>query len=301
MKRFMLPVVVLTLLTGCSKSENGELDTVRERIPIQLNSGIREVTTRAAINTDDEFAASIVGWETDGTIDYSTKFSWSNETTITASTSIPGNTVTLIPTRYYAANDNVKTYIKGWHPVGTPSNGRVTFNNTDGTIDAMISSAINGSKKDSDNKNLVFEHPTTQIKFEVQAGTGLEAGTTIKSISIQEAQLPIGFDLTDNSVIYDNNPIELTVPGISEVEITTDPVAIGEPIMIKPFDNQTMTVNVETSTASFKNVTVTIDDDTKFLPGKAYTVTLTFQQKEILLKAAVTAWNDSGTGAATIE
>ena len=62
-----------------------------------------------------------------------------------------------------------------------------------------------------------------------------------------------------------------------------------------------MTVNVETSTASFKNVTVTIDDDTKFLPGKAYTVTLTFQQKEILLKAAVTAWNDSGTGAATIE
>lgn len=297
----MLPLAAIVLLSGCSKSDEGGAGMQGDPVAIRLNSGIMEVATKAAVDAGSSFTASVAGWETEGTVDYTTsERRWYNTATITATTAVPGSAVTLNPARYYHANDNIKTYMKGWYPAGEPTDGVVTFENTDGTVDPMITAAVSGSKTDAGSKNLVFNHPTTQIKFEVVAGTGLASDTKVRSISIHNAQLPTGFDLSDNSLSY-ASAATLSVPHLSETAITATATAVGAPVMIKPFAGRTMTLDVTTSHASFSNVTATIDEDTDFQPGKAYTITLTFSQKEIVLTATVTAWDNTGSGSATIE
>lgn len=296
----MIPAAFLMLLAGCSKNENAGGDTQEGPVPVRLNSGILEVTTRSVVDAGSTFTASVAGWETEGTVDYAAPAAWTNTPTITASTSTPGSAVTLSPARYYNADDNVKTYIKGWHPAGTLSDGKVTFENTDGTVDAMITEAVVGSKVDAEGKNLVFGHLTTQLKFMVKTGEGVAEGTTIRSITIKDAELPAGFDLTDNGVTY-KSAADLFVPNLTETAIPTTAASVGDPVMIKPFSGNTVRLDIQTSEASFTDVTATIDDDANFLPGKAYTITLTFQQKEVELTATVTAWDNTGTGSATIE
>lgn len=300
MKRFIIPAALLVLLAGCAKTEG---DTPESRIPIRLTSGMTEVATKAAIHTGDEFTAAIAGWETNGTVDYAAIPSWNSRAVISASASAAGNAVTLDPAQYYAADDDVKTYIKGWHPAEAPGNDALVHfaKNDDGSIDPMITAPVQGSKTDSDSKSLIFEHPTTQIRFEVEAGSGLDPQTKIRSITVKNVQLPTGLNLADNSVIYTDTPADLPIPGISEAEITPTAIPAGQPVMIKPLDTNTLTLDVTTSAASFTGITATIHGDTKLVPGKAYTITLTFQQKEVLLKASVTDWNTSGTGSGTIE
>ena len=76
--------------------------------------------------------------------------------------------------------------------------------------------------------------------------------------------------------------------------------AAGSPLMIVPPSGNTVTLKVTTSVAEFDNIEATIDTDTKFEAGKAYTVTLTFGQKNIELSATLDEWT-SGTGSGTVE
>ena len=55
-----------------------------------------------------------------------------------------------------------------------------------------------------------------------------------------------------------------------------------------------------TSGTEFDNIVATIDTDTKFEAGKAYTITLTFSQKNIELSATLAEWSP-GTGSGTVE
>ena len=61
-----------------------------------------------------------------------------------------------------------------------------------------------------------------------------------------------------------------------------------------------MFLDVRTSAAFYENVQVIIDEDADFQPGKAYTITLTFTQEDISLKASVTEWTH-GTGSGIVE
>lgn len=66
----------------------------------------------------------------------------------------------------------------------------------------------------------------------------------------------------------------LDVPGIpADKEISTTAAVVGEPVMIRPMSGNTVTLRIETSSATFERVTATIDDDTNFVEGKAYTIT----------------------------
>ena len=55
-----------------------------------------------------------------------------------------------------------------------------------------------------------------------------------------------------------------------------------------------------TSVAEFDNIEATIDTDEKFQAGKAYTITLTFGQKNIELSATLAEWS-AGTGSGLVE
>ena len=300
MKKTITPTLAIILLAGCTE-DNGRpgIEPGQDGL-VPITTRTVSATTKAPVNTGDGFTAGIAGWESDATADYTAVPTWYNTAEITASTSPAG--ITLNPTRTYHADPSVKTYMAAWHPAGEPADGLVTFANTDGQVDAMTAAPVSGSARDYEGKTLAFSHPTTQIKFLVVADASLDAGTRIESITIKQAQLPVGFDLSSGTpaVTY-AAAADLPVPAITPAEITATAAQAGAPVMIKPLAGNQMTLDVTTSEAHFANVVATIDDDTDFQPGKAYAITLTFRQADILLKATVTPWDYSGQGSGIIE
>lgn len=304
MKRIILSLLISAALAGCSKSGNepGNPETAGDKTPIVLSAGIPTATvtpdSRASVETGTQFTAGAAGWETAGTAVYSDAETWYTTASVTASTT--AQPVTLAAPQVYHANDNIKTYMKAWYPAGAPAGGKVTFSNTDGTVDALLAGEVAGSKRDNTGKVLQFAHKTTQLKFKAVADASLAAGTTVDKITVLNAQLPTGFDLAADAVTY-AQAAPLTVPGLdTPVEITTTAADAGAPVMIKPMTGNIVTLRIETSAATFDNVVATIADDTDFKEGKAYTITLTFKQQSLNLTATVAEWTQ-GSGSAEVE
>lgn len=305
MKRTIISILALSALVGCSKSgdEPGNQGTASDKTPIVLSAGVPTVSatprSRAVIENGKGtvFTAGVAGWETAGAVDY-TADAWYTTADITAS--MTAQPVALAAPQVYHADDNIKTYMKAWYPVGAPAKGKVTFSNPDGTVDALLAGEVVGSKNDNTGKVLNFAHKTTQLKFKVVADVSLAAGTTVNKITVLNAELPNGFDLTDGTATY-GQPAPLDVPGLTTpVEITATATDAGQPVMIKPMTGNTVSLDIETSTATFNGVTAIIDDDTDFKEGKAYTITLTFKQQSLSLTATVAEW-ETGTGSADVE
>lgn len=301
MKQTIISLLVLAALVGCSKSENEDIHPAGN-VPITLNAGMPTAAiksgSRAVIETGNKFTAGVAGWETDGTVDYLLSENWYTTAEITADpTEQPVN---LKEPQVYNANDDIKTYMKAWHPAGKPSNGMVTFDNTDGTVDALFAKAAVGSKQDNTGKILQFKHKTTQLKFKVVADASLDTETTVKGITVLDVELPTGFDLANDALTHAAKG-NLNVPGISGNEVITGTAAaVGAPVMIKPLSGNTVKLKIQTSAATFDEVVATIDGDTDFVEGKAYTITLTFKQQAVDLTATVDEWI-SGSGSAEVE
>nr|WP_308661238.1 fimbrillin family protein [uncultured Alistipes sp.] len=301
MKRTIISMLALAALAGCSKSESGNA-SFGDDVPVTLSAGIATGSiapdSRAVVETGAAFTAGVAGWETSGVPAYGSAAEWYTTADITASTDV--KSAVLKDPQTYDANNGVKTYMKAWQPAGAPANGAVTFSNTDGTVDVLLAGPISGSKNDNTGKVLHFAHKSTQLKFKVVADASLAAGTTIRKISVLNAELPTGIDLTADAVTY-AAVATLDVPGIpADKEISTTAAVVGEPVMIRPMRGNTVTLRIETSSATFERVTATIDDDTNFVEGKAYTITLTFKQQSLSLTATVAEWT-RGSGSAEVE
>lgn len=323
MKKIILSMLALAALAGCSKSEedsqggNGGPDGL---VPIRLGSGVAMVT-KAVLGTEGEpFTAGIAGWENTATEDYAGNPTWSTtiQTTVAApvaptepegdATGAQGADVTWTDQKYYNADENTTTYMKAWYPAGThdeTTKTTVTFENTDASVDVLLAPVVSGTKltKDAPDKVLAFAHQTAQINFKVQAGAGLDGSTILRSITIRDAQLPTGFDLTQtgaDAVTY-ATAADLAVPGITEDAVTIGETAeaAGSPVMIKPITGKTFSIDVVTSNATYSNQTVTVTSE-NIEAGTAYEVTLTFSQGGIKLKATVAPWK-SETGSADIK
>lgn len=290
------------LLSGCSKNESGN-PSDGGRAAIRLGSGVATVS-KAPVTEGTSFTAGIAGWENSATETYAAAPLW-NTTIQTTANAEDGQNVTWNKQQYYNADEGTTTYMKAWHPAGTLSGTSVTFENTDGNVDALLAPVVSGTKltKDADDKVLAFAHRTAQINFKVQAGAGLAENTTLRSIKIKDAQLPTGFDLTKeiaDAVTY-AEAADLTVPGITADAITIAETATsaGSAVMIKPITGNTFSIDVETSNATYTGQKVTVNG-TNVEAGTAYDVTLTFGQGGITLKATVTAWKTE-TGSAAIQ
>lgn len=306
MNRLIIGLLALSGLVACSnENKTNTGSNTDEDVFIRLSAGMPSATanpdSKAVISGNATFTASVAGWEAlAGEEDYSASPTW--EASI-ADIQAEANqqSVALNPSQVYNADDDIKTYMKAWYPTGNVEAGKVAFANTDGTVDALLAGAVSGSKWDNEGKVLQFTHPATQIKFIVKEGSGLAANTTIERITIIDAELPTGFDLTSDVVTYAAKA-NLDIPGIDGslvIGTTETGDRAGEPVMIRPMSGNTLALEVETSTATF-DVTATIDGDADFVAGKAYTITLTFMQSDIELSATVTPWTE-GTGSGQVE
>lgn len=290
-------------LCACSKSESGEQLSGGDAIRLSAGLPSASVQSKAAINSGDKFTPAVAGWESTAAASYTAAPTW-NTTTSEITASATAQEVELTAPQVYNANGAVKTYMKAWYPQGTLSSGTVTFTTNDsykgdGTDDVLLAGEVSGSKSDRENKVLAFEHLATQLKFVVKAGTGLAEGTKLTKIELKGVDLPSGINLATNALLTSSKNA-LSVPDIDGNLVIGTTAAgddAGSPLMIAPPTGKTVTLKVTTSAAEFENIVATIDNDDKFQAGKAYTITLTFDQKNIELSATLAEWSDgAGTG-----
>lgn len=300
-------LLVAASLCACSKSESGEQLPGGEAA-IRLSAGLlsASVQSKAPINSGDTFTPAVAGWESTATASYTAQPTW-NTTTSEITASATAQAVTLAAGQVYNADRTIKTYMKAWYPQGGLNNGMVSFVGDpkyadDGTVDVLLSGEVSGSKSDRENKVLAFEHLATQLKFVVKAGTGLAEGTKLTKIELKNVEVPSGINLTTDALLSSSKSV-LAVPGIDGnlvIGTTETGDAAGKPLMIVPPSGNTVTLKVTTSVAEFDNIEATIDTDEKFQAGKAYTITLTFGQKNIELSATLAEWS-AGTGSGLVE
>lgn len=311
------------LLSGCSKSEHeegsGPVPGDGQSVAIRLSSGIgspSKAGTKAPVTADA--TVQIEGWESSTAPDYTkTTSDWQSTAEVKVLTQEEidadetANDITLSPVQYYNADGNTKTFIRGWYPQVASSNGTVTFTNTDdGTVDVLLSNEVSGDKNAEVGQALVFDHVTAQLIFKVVKGEGLAAGTRIKTIKVKNAAVPASITLgnvtdgADATVVNYTDKSELDVPNITVAEIGQTAETAGDPLMVKPVDNNTtVTLYIETVKEDGTTTAATYDDvalttsDGKLTRGSAYTVTLTFKQAGISLEANITPWTEaSGEG-----
>lgn len=300
------------LLASCSKNVteegNGPVPGDGQPVAIHLSSGIgdaAEAGSKAPVTAEAPATVQIEGWESStGAADYAAATSkW--QSTASVSVSETAAAITLSPVQYYNADENIKTYIKGWYPQVASANGEVTFTNTDGTVDVLYATEVSGDKNTVVDQPLVFNHKSAQLVFKVIKGEGLAAGTKIKTIKVKNTAIPTSLTLSTNTVNY-TDMAELEVPGVTVAEIGETAAVAGNPLMVKPVDdNATVTLYIETTTDDGTTVAATYDDvalttsDGKLTEGSAYTVTLTFKQVGISLEANITPWTEA-TGEGTV-
>lgn len=293
MKKIYFAILAVAALASCSKENVQEVNSNE----IKLHGAVNIVSTKAVVGTSDNFTASVAAWEGNATPDYTTAAKW--QTTSAISGGASNATLTLATTQYYNADNGIKSYVKAWYPVGTPSTGVVTISNTTGDVDVMYAAEISGSKLTNITAPLTFNHLTTQLKFEAVADATLAAGTTLSSIKVKSVQIPTSLSLATEA-LGAAAEADYIVQGISANVIGSTAAAVGNPFMILPRTVTGLVLDVVTSTGTFNDVRVTIDTDTNLLAGKAYTITLTFKQGGISLTTSVTPWT-SGIGTGEVE
>lgn len=315
MKRDMTRYTILAMALGAVLSACAEKEPAQpaQGPAIELGAGMAVPATvpesaasalaktggsRGAVNDGDLFTAAVAGWETSGTPDYATPCTWLSTFTAAAAESQP---VTLAPKRYYNGSAEVKTAMKAWTPAGTLGpDGQVSFGGpNDGQTDVMLSGAISGSSEIRPG-DLCFSHCLTQIRFRIVAEQTLTVPPTLTSITVHGVQLPAGLDLTADEVTY-APAADFPLRGIEagKTPFGTEAQSVGAALLLRPFEGNTLTVDVVTSLGFHGSVRATIDADAHFMPGKAYTITLTYtggDPRSLGATVSVAPWQDAQGG-----
>lgn len=296
----MLAIASISVLSSCS-SESDVIDEVTggDQVEIKLNAGVIGVETKAPITGADTFTPSIVGWnEKDQPSVAATAPAWTTTPTAAIAGNASSTPIALTDKQYYDAGNVKHTYIRGYFPVGTASNGAVSFTNTTGDQDVMMTPIVDaGTRTTATAAELTFSHKLSQLNFKVKKDASLQGAVTLTSITIKNAELPTGFDITTGTITY-ATATDLPIPGISAPTIRDTEAGAGSPVMIKPLESTELSLDIVTSQGTFNNIkaTVTAIDANG---GTSYTITLTFKQKDITTTAAVTDWT-TATGAGDV-
>lgn len=312
MKTFIFSALALGMLASCANTDVEGVVENGEPVAIQLSAGVEATTvlTRAAIEQDAKFKATVLGWEGNNITDFGVNPTWTAVSSdINVSKNVTSNitltdAVDASKAEYYKA-DGTKTYMKAFYVDGespkaqSPNAWIYDLTKKDGSLDILIADAINGDKNTSAG-SFEFKHPLTKLIFQVKAGDGLADNVTLNSIKVKGMSVPEKINLGTSKVEFGENPTDLSITaGTTIPSSTTDAAIVGNPIMVKPI-NQSFTIDVVTSVKTYKNVNVTLKTVTGHEDGAgvAYVITLTIKD-QISTSASVADWAD-GEGAGTV-
>lgn len=293
MKKFILMTMAATLMAGCSNDEeNGCISPPSEDpVEIKVSAGVSGIQTKAPVNTGQSVTANFVASVNGG--DYSAAL-WNATGTFTAS-STASAAFSLSPAQYYPV-DGSTIHIKGYYPQGTLSGNTVTFSETDGSSDVMISGEASGNKTTSGALAFTFNHLLTQLQFTFKAGAGFPAtGRTVTSITLKNQQTPASLNIKDGTVSY--NPVGDGITLTGTYAISADPGTTATVYPMVKSGATSVVMDIVAGGVTYPNVTVSLNTET----GKAHNIILTFTPKGITASAIITPWITGGTGSSVVQ
>lgn len=297
---WMYAAFLAVVMSGCSSSEEGDLQTSEIRVGATVSGAI----TKAPVVTGDTFTAAITAFEgTQVPASWTAAFAWQNSITLIAAETAAGTSVPLNVSKVYPATGNV--YMAAWHPEIVSVSGVVTFQQT-GTEDVMYGGIVSGSKSVPAGA-FSFTHALTQLNFQVQASDGYLTANPDKKITkieVLSASYPKTMTIADGIVTY-ATAAALPVPGITSTQLTKDVTKVGEPFMIQALNGVKVKVTYEGGTAS-PDISI-MDASTKeglnALAGNSHLITLSFLKTgEIAIEgtATVAPWQVGASGNGTV-
>ena len=297
---WMYAAFLAVVMSGCSSSEEGDLQTSEIRVGATVSGAI----TKAPVVTGDAFTAAITAFEgTNEPASWTAAPAWQNSITLVAAETAAGTSVPLNVSKVYPATGNV--YMVAWHPEIASVSGVVTFQQT-GTEDVMYGGIVSGSKSVPAGA-FSFTHALTQLNFQVQASDGYLTANPDKKITkieVLSASYPKTMTIADGIVTY-ATAATLPVPGITSTQLTKDVTKIGEPFMIQALNGVKVKVTYEGGTTS-PNISI-MDASTKeglnALAGNSHLITLSFLKTgEIAIEgtATVAPWQVGASGNGTV-
>ena len=305
-------MLIPLLMAGCSKG----IDPEEQLVEIKLNAGNAATKAPIASYGQTSFSPTVAGWEvlTGETVNYTLSEKW-----VTTTSSIAYNAVnapiTLTTPQNYAKDKRYLTYIKSWYPAGNPAGGIVTFSApmTDGSQDILYSQPpqfddrypveVSGSKFDVITTPVEYWHPLSQFKVVAYKPAGIADEVKVLSIKLKGSEIATGIDLDNDELITVPKDVYLFNDPGTPTELTNTSKAVGDPVMVKPFDSNIIYFEVVTNQYTDQNVKVTLDvkpDDPAgypCMPGRAYTITLKVNTEEItVVGAKIISWKEGETG-----
>lgn len=296
----MYAAFLAVVVSGCSSSEEGDLQTSEIRVGATVSGAI----TKAPIVTGDTFTAAITAFEgTNPPSGWTAAPAWQNSITLVAAETAAGTSVPLNVSKVYPTTGNV--YMAAWHPEIASVSGVVTFQQT-GTEDVMYGGIVSGSKSVPAGA-FSFTHALTQLNFQVQASDGYLTANPDKKITkieVLSASYPKTMTIADGIVTY-ATAAALPVPGITSTQLTKDVTKVGEPFMIQALNGVKVKVTYEGGTTS-PDISI-MDASTKeglnALAGNSHLITLSFLKTgEIAIEgtATVAPWQVGASGNGTV-
>lgn len=287
MKRIIFSMLAIATMASCSSEEVLNQDS---KTPVAVKMKADVLQTKAPVNGLTEAITDVAFARFDKTL----PADWAGATP----TKVEGVTIaqtsgeiTFSPEQHYLT-DGGTSYFVGYMPSAssTLANNKVSWTGIDGTQDIMYAEYVDGSKTTQGPLAPKFTHKLTQIKFTVKGGDGFEAGKKLKSITINDVELPASMELSSGAVTY-ASPANLPIPIATPIVIETTPASVGVPVMFK-------------AGASSLSIKVTItnaagDTDQEFDPisvpvttavSTAHTISLEFKAKDVTGKATVDEW-----------
>lgn len=300
MKTLVLSMIsiaaTVAAMTACTSESDPINDIQDAKVEIKLNAGVLGVETKAAITTSSTFVATIAGWEGSAAPSTTTQPTW-NTTTEAISGGATNAEVKLTTPQYYNPNGE-KTFIIGYHPAGTLKDGKVTFPNTKGDVDIMMTNIENaGTRTSSSATAITFSHKLSQLKMNIKKDNSLSEDITLTSITVKNAEIPTGFDIATGEITY-ATAANINIDNINNAVINSDLDPAGDAIMIKPISTKKITLDIVTTQGTFTDIPVTLStEDTN--GGTSYNIELTFKKKAVDVTATVTDWTP-GTGSGDV-
>lgn len=333
MKTKIAMAALALLAVSCSKNDNmGTPDAAVNAKAIRIGQSVQGVT-RAVVTDGSDVTATVLmrdASETNWTSFTAEKKndiqsgSLQKRANVSVATFKAGanQEVNLNPSLYYkheASPSSDNALLVAVAPAGTlaATGTVVTMTDVDGQQDVMYSSEADAGSESSPTNpvNLAFNHLTTQLNFQMKLTAAASGGewngkaVSLKSISIQSAQLPQSVDAASGAVVW-TAPASLVVPNIAGVGLSATEAKAGSPVMVMGGGKVVVDVvlTVGDKDISFSGVTIQdVDKDLITATAKSHLITLNVKEpvsaedaSSITATATVTKWQTGANGSADL-